>query len=195
MMMVEMSSVPNSVLPVTELTDHLRLASGFADDGSQDAELESCLRAALSAIEARIGKALFRRRFSWQLSAWQSDPTQVLPVAPVESIEQVKLISRGGTETVVAATRYALRKDAHRPAVEAVGGALPHPGQGGSVEVEFMAGYGADWHGIPADLRQAVLMQAAAFYDHSGDGAVALPCGVSVLIEPYRRVRMRGLGG
>lgn len=68
MMMVEMSSVSSALLPITELTDHLRLSSGFADDGSQDAQLESCLRAALAAIEARIGKALFRRGFSWHLS-------------------------------------------------------------------------------------------------------------------------------
>ena len=29
MMMVEMSSVSSALLPITELTDHLRLASGF----------------------------------------------------------------------------------------------------------------------------------------------------------------------
>jgi uncharacterized phiE125 gp8 family phage protein len=52
---------------VAALADHLRLSRGFADDGSQDGQLESCLRAAASAIEARTGKALFRRRFALTL--------------------------------------------------------------------------------------------------------------------------------
>lgn len=193
MMMVEMSSVSSALLPITELTDHLRLASGFADDGSQDAQLESCLRAALAAIEARIGKALFRRGFNWHLSHWQSPLEQVLPVAPVAAIDSVKLVSRAGVETLLDPTGYSLRVDAHRPAIVAVT-SLPNPSTGGSIEIELSAGYGLDWHGIPADLRQAVLLQAAEFYDARGTGEAGMACGVAVLIEPYRSVRMRGLG-
>ena len=193
MLMVEMSSVSSALLPITELTDHLRLASGFADDGSQDAQLESCLRAALAAIEARIGKALFQRGFSWHLSHWQSPQEQVLPVAPVTAIDSVKLVSRAGVETLLDPESYSLRVDAHRPAIVAVS-RLPSPSTGGSIEMEFTAGFGADWHGVPADLRQAVLLQAAEYYEANGTGAVGMACGVAVLIEPYRSVRMRGLG-
>jgi uncharacterized phiE125 gp8 family phage protein len=194
MMMVEMSSVSTVLLPITELTDHLRLSSGFADDGSQDAQLESCLRAALAAIEARIGKALYRRGFSWHLSHWQSLQEQVLPVAPVASIDSVKLVSRAGAETVLDPGAYSLRVDTHRPAIVAAS-SLPNPSTGGSIEIEFTAGYGLDWHGIPADLRQAVLLQAAALYEAQGTGEAGMASGVAVLIEPYRSVRMRGLGG
>ncbi len=194
MMMVEMSSVSSVLLPVTELTDHLRLSSGFADDGSQDAQLESCLRAALAAIEARIGKALFQRGFSWHLSHWQCPTEQVLPVAPVQSIETVKVVTRGGTEQVLDSGAYSLRKDGHRPAIEAVG-TLPNPSRGGSIEIEFTAGYGADWHGIPADLRQAVLIQAGEIYEAQGPGDAGIAVGVAVLIEPYRQVRIGGIGG
>ncbi len=194
MMMVEMSSVPSALLPVTELTDHLRLASGFADDGSQDAQLESCLRASLATIEARIGKALFQRGFIWYLSGWKSTQEQALPVAPVQSITSVKVITRGGVETVLAADAYILRKDAHRPVLEATG-SLPHPSRGGSIEIEMVAGYGLDWPSIPADLRQAVLLQAADIYEAQGSGEAGIAMGVAVLIEPYRPVRMRGVGG
>ncbi len=193
MMMVEMSSVSSALLPVTELTDHLRLASGFADDGSQDAQLESCLRAALAAIEARIGKALFQRSFTWHLSHWNSTCEQALPVAPVNSIDAIKLVSRGGTETVLDAESYSLRRDTHRPVIEAVS-ALPNPSTGGSIEIEFSAGYGADWHGIPADLRQAILIQAGEIYEAQGTTEAGIAIGVAVLVEPYRQVRMRGLG-
>lgn len=194
MMMVEMSSVSSALLPITELTDHLRLSSGFADDGSQDAQLESCLRAALAAIEARIGKALFRRGFSWHLSHWQSVREQVLPVAPVASIDSIRLVSRAGVETVLDPAAYSLRVDTHRPAIVAAS-SLPNPSTGGSIEIDFSAGYGLAWHGVPADLRQAVLLQAAHHYEAQGTGDAGMACGVAVLIEPYRSVRMRGLGG
>ena len=53
MMLVEQTSVTSESLPVTEFKDHLRLGTGFADDGIQDVVLESYLRASIGAIEAR----------------------------------------------------------------------------------------------------------------------------------------------
>ena len=192
MMMVELTSVDNSVLPVTELTDHLKLASGFSDDGSQNDQLESCLRAALSAIEARIGKAMFRRRFALQMHSWQSSERQSLPIAPVVSVETVKVISRMGGETVLEPARYQLLQDTHRPVVKPVGGGLPHPSQGGSVEVEFTAGFGETWQDIPADLKHAVLILAVEFYNATPGSEGGMPLAVTVLIEPYRRLRLGG---
>ena len=59
MMLVEETTVPMSALPVAEFKDHLRLGSGFSDDGIQDALLDAHLRAAMAAIEAvgLIGEA------------------------------------------------------------------------------------------------------------------------------------------
>ncbi len=128
MMMVELTSVPGAALPVAELAEQLRLARGFSDDGSQDGQLESCLRAALSGIEARIGKALFERRFVLTLMAWHGDAVHILPLAPVSRIDSVKLITRAGAETPVDPARYRLRMDAHRPAVAATGVFSPRRG-------------------------------------------------------------------
>ncbi|PWK62158.1 head-tail connector protein [Roseicyclus mahoneyensis] len=194
MMMVELTSVPGAALPVAELAEQLRLARGFSDDGSQDGQLESCLRAALSGIEARIGKALFERRFVLTLMAWHGDTVHVLPLAPVGRIDSVKLITRAGAETPVDPARYRLQLDAHRPAVVATGSVLPAPGLGGTIEVEFTAGHAAEWTGIPADLRQAVLILAGEFWAQNMDAQTGIPFAVSVLLEPHRPVRLRGAG-
>ena len=69
MMLVEETTVPLSALPVAQFKDRLRLGSGFSDDGLQDSVLESYLRAAIAAIEARTGKILIERAFTWTLSA------------------------------------------------------------------------------------------------------------------------------
>ena len=50
MMLVEQTTVPTAALPVAEFKDHLRLGTGFADDGVQDDVLETYLRAAIATI-------------------------------------------------------------------------------------------------------------------------------------------------
>ena len=91
MMLTEETPVPSLALPVEEMKDHLRMGSGFADDGLQDGLIETHLRAALAAIEGRIGKMLFQRRFLWALECWR-DEEQALPVAPVSSVVSVTLV-------------------------------------------------------------------------------------------------------
>ncbi len=192
MMMVELTSVPSAALPVDALADHLRLSSGFADDGSQDAQLEGCLRSAMAAIEARIGKALIARQFSLTLSGWQSADAQVFPVAPVSSVESVKLINQAGDETIADPNSYVLRADPQRPRIEATASSFVQPPRGGSIEIELTAGYSTDWTGVPHDLHHAWLALAAEFYERVEPGPMPLPMAVLALIEPYRQIRLGG---
>ncbi len=197
MMLVELTSVPGGVLPVAEFAAHLHMGTGFADDGSEDAVLEAYLRAAIAAIEARIGKALITRRFSWQLTAWRKADAQGLPVAPVQAVTALRLVDRQGGDTLVSADDYRLEKDSQRPRLRSMGSCLPAIPAGGTVEIEFDAGYGPDWAQIPVDLAQAVFLLAAHFYENrrGEEGRDALlPFGVMALIEGYRSVRIFGAG-
>lgn len=196
MMLTEETPVPSLALPVEEMKDHLRMGSGFADDGLQDGLIETCLRAALAAIEGRIGKMLFQRRFLWVLECWREDE-QALPVSPVSGIVSVTLVDAAGAEVVAAATTYRLVKDLHRPRLVGKGMALPVIPSDGMAKVLFDAGFGAVWTDIPVDLRQAVLLLAGEFYEHRhDDGAqtAGLPFGVVTLIERWRTVRILGGG-
>ena len=65
MMLIEETAVPSEALPVDAFKAHLRLGTGFSEDTLQEPVLESFLRAAMSAIEARTGKILIERDFSW----------------------------------------------------------------------------------------------------------------------------------
>ena len=82
-MLVEETTVPVAALAVDQFKDHLRLGSGFSDDGIQDGMLGGHLRASMAAIEARTGKILIEREFSWTLTAWRDDRRQPLPVSRV----------------------------------------------------------------------------------------------------------------
>lgn len=191
MMLEELTAVATVELPVRAFADHLKLGSGFTDDGSEDAVLEVCLRSAMAAIEVRIGKALMTRRFRWELTRWSANGEQVLPISPIVMVNAVTLVDRQGVETVVDAARYVLERDSQTPKIV---GNLPPVPDGGRVVLTFDAGFG-DWDALPADLRQAVLLQAASFYENrSGEGRVnGLPFGVSALIEAYRPIRIGGV--
>ena len=196
MMLTEETPVPSLALPVEEMKHHLRMGSGFAEDGLQDGLIETHLRAALAAIEGRIGKMLFQRRFLWVLEGWRDDE-QALPVSPVASVVSVTLVDATGGEATVPAGAFRLVKDLHRPRLAGRGGALPAIPEEGLAKVVFEAGFGPAWTDIPVDLRQAVLLLAGEYYEHRhDDGAqtAGLPFGVVTLIERWRTVRILGGG-
>ncbi len=143
MMLTEVTEVPQAALPVQIFKDHLRLGTGFADDGVQDGLVESHLRAAMAAIEARIGKALLARQFKLVLEDWRDAAAQALPVAPVSAVASVTLVDAAGGMQVVAPARYRVQADRHRPRLVGVGMALPMEPVDGQVEIVFTAGFGA----------------------------------------------------
>lgn len=197
MMLTEETSVLSANLPVQALKDHLRLGTGFSDGNMQDALIESYLRAAMSAIEGRTGKALMQRRFKLVLQDWRDSSEQALPVAPTAVIASVTLFDRVGTATVLGASTYRLVMDTHRPKLAASGYLLPMVPTEGRVEILFDAGFGATWAGVPADLQQAVFLLAGQYYEQRNDftGAPAgLPYPVQALIERWRTVRVLGGG-
>ena len=68
------------------------------------------------------------------------------------------------------AAGWRLVPDMARPRIEALGAALPMIPSGGRVEIDFTAGFGTGWSDVPADLRQAVLLLAAQYYELRHDG-------------------------
>lgn len=197
MMLVEETTVPQAAIPVAAFKDHLRLGSGFADDALQDSVLETYLRAAMAAIEARTGKILLERDFSWSLTAWRDQSEQALPVAPVSALTEVVFVDRVGAEDLSPLDHWVLVPDCQRPRLKPVGCVLPTIPNAGSVRVGFMAGYGPEWADLPADLAHAVMMLAAHYYEYRHDNAAnvsTMPFGVISLIDRYRTVRLF-LGG
>lgn len=193
MNLIELTTPLSAAIPIGDFTDHLKLGSGFADDGSQDSLLEGYLRAAISAIEGRTGKVLLQKDYSWELTRWYAPGRQGLPVGPVSGVSAVTLVTAGGADTVVDPAAYTLRKDLFRPELSA--GALPSIPTNGMVRIDFTAGFGPAWSDVPPDLAQAVFLLAASNYEarseaHGAGGT--MPFGVLALIERYKTVRLLG---
>ena len=197
-MLIEQTAVPLEALPLQAMKDHLRLGTGFADDGLQDGLVVAHLRAAIAAIEGRTGKALLARRFLMQLNRWRNDRDgQALPMAPVSALISVTMRDAAGGAMILPSDRYRLEPDMARPRLRGAGRSLPSIPEDGSVDIVFDAGFGAVWDAVPVDLAQAVLLLAAEFYEarHSGgQGGPAIPLPVQALIERWRTVRVLGGG-
>jgi len=193
MKLSETTALGSADFPIAELKDQLRLGSGFSDSGAQDGLLETCLRAAMGAIEARTSRILLRRRFQWNTYNWRLDgEAQALPFAPVSAILYLRILSAEGDITTIDSTDYKLQLDSHRPKVVALNRRFPTIGSGSSAEISMYAGYG-DWSDVPADLQGAMLMLAASYYENRDgmiNGGGQIPFGVAALLEPYKRVRL-----
>ena len=131
MYLIEESQIDDAALPVARLRDHLRLSSGFVEDGLQDELLGGFLRAAIAAVEARTGKALLVRDFLCSLHRWRDVTGQGLPIAPVRAVTQVTLVDAFGAGAAVDAARYALVADGDAPKLVPMGPVCrPSPSMG-----------------------------------------------------------------
>jgi uncharacterized phiE125 gp8 family phage protein len=198
MMLTEQTVVPTLALPVQAMKDHLRLGTGFSDDGLQDGLVAAHIRAAIAAIEARTGKALLSRRLKLRLSRWrEANGGQALPIAPVSALISLTIFSADGAATIVQVEDYRLDPDMSRPRLMGRGKELPVIPDDGAAEIVFEAGFGPDWASVPADLAQAVMLLAAEFYEtrhDGGQGGPAISLAVQTLIERWRTVRVLGGG-
>ena len=192
-MLIEEASVPDEVLPLAAFKAHLRLGTGFAQDDVQEPVLKSFLRAALAAIEARTGKALIARSFTWSVTRWRDAKAEALPLAPVRQIEAFEIYSELGADLELSPERFYLEQDYQRPRVVARGAGFAAIPQGGKANIRFDAGYGPEWADLPDDLAQAVFLLAAHYYEYRDETSLTrgcMPFGVQTLIERYRPLRL-----
>lgn len=190
-MLTELEPAPQATVPLAEFAAHLRLPEGF---GETEPALDVYARAAAAAVEGLTGRALVARKFRWRTRRWRDACRVVLPIAPVSEIHAVTLVDAAGGWRAADPVSWVLVQDAFRPALKGAGGRrLPEIPRDGVAEVELTAGHGADWNAVPPELRQAVLLLGAQYYEQrqvSADPAREAPHGVRTLIAPWREMRL-----
>ncbi len=180
-------------VPLRELAAHLRLSHGFPDDGAEDGLLELYLRNAAAFIERRLSCAMIRRGYELRVASWDRYGYLTLPIGPVSEIDTMNF-ERPGVVTPLAPADWCLKPGETRQKVTGADHtalrAIPH---GALAVLTFSAGYGDTWNDVPDDLRQAVLMMAAHYYDNRGsdsNAANGIPPDVRAILTQRHPVRL-----
>ena len=204
-------TVPPALEPITleELKLHLRIVTDVDDE-----YLASLITTTRQAIENVTSLSLIQRQFSLYLDQWPSQnvtgwwdgmregavnndrAAEVwLPKPPLSSVVQILTYDANGASSVYNANHYFVD---HRGIPGSIvlkeASAVPQPGQvANGIEIKFIAGYGSTAVSVPAPLRQAIKLLAAALYEARGEeDATRLieKSAAAALMHPYKRLSL-----
>lgn len=182
-------TTPPAAEPVSlaEAKTHLRVT--HADD---DAYIARLIVAARRAVEQATALRLVTQGWSLFVDRWPDCPALPLQLAPVTAISDIITYGDDDTTATVDPAHYYL-DHASRPARAVLRDGRTPPRGGrpvNAIEVRFTAGFGAAT-AVPEDLRQAILLTLAHWFDHRGDGeGGALPMAALDLLAVHRSVRL-----
>ncbi len=171
-----------SVAPVTEpltlaeVKEYLRVTNT-----EEDTYITSLIGVAREAAEWFVRKSLITQ--SWMLSYDDYSPTEViLPRGPVQSVDEVKIVSRSGIETIVDSTTYYLNAGKETLVFDATP-------VGHIVQIYYTAGYGNSASSVPKDIRQGMLIHIAQLYEKRGEDN-SLTSESIRLYKPFKVIKL-----
>jgi len=177
--MTEIRTTASTQIPVTVIEARKHLRVDLTDD---DVEIYNLIRRATEYAEDYTGRAFCDQVFTKYCDAWAMK--FALHRRPIVSVDSVKYIDANGTQQTLATSVYR---------VDTAGGRITLAyGQSwpmlryvtNAVEIAYTAGYGTTQSPagvVPEDLKHAVLMLVASWYEQKEDfvrgrgGADAVP--------------------
>ena len=171
-----------------ECKDHLRIVH---DD--EDTLIEAYAKAARRYVEQVLcWRALITQELELVLDNFQSQFK--LPRPPLQEITSIKYTDKDGTEHTVDADNYIVDTDSEPGRiVPAYGKSWPTDTLEpiNAVRIRYKAGYGDNAEDVPQELRQAILILTAHFYEMRepvvvGQTVANVPWTVEALSLPYR---------
>jgi uncharacterized phiE125 gp8 family phage protein len=170
---------------------HLKL-----DAGDEDEIVSRLIVAARAHVERLTGLKLMEQRWAVWLDRWPEGCAIRLPLAPVGAVDEVNVYGEDDVAAAVAAEAYFLDA-ADRPPrlVRRTGWTWPSPGRrANGIEIQVTAGFGPDADDVPAELRQAILMLVAHWYEQrtgiEDAPFQAVPRGIGALLAPFKAARL-----
>jgi uncharacterized phiE125 gp8 family phage protein len=165
------------------------------DDSAEDALVTTLITAARLHVEGTTARAMIAQ--SWRLvrDAWPLDREVRLPVGPLLTLSAMTAFDEEGEPTELELAQFEIEAATPRlllpPEIEG----MPQLRERQGIEIDYVAGYGADAGDVPADLKHALLVLVAYWFENrdavivAGSGGV-LPQGFDRLVAPYRQVRL-----
>lgn len=163
------------------------------EDGTEDGLITTLVTAARLHVEGVTGRALLSQSWRVVLDCWPQDRLVKLRVSPLRSITAIKAYDLDGTSHAIGLVQFLAEPDRILLPVTVAG--MPVTRERGGIEIDYVAGFGADPADVPADIVQAMLALIGYWYEHrdavivAGSGAV-VPAHFDQLIAIHKRVRL-----
>ncbi|TIN02690.1 MAG: hypothetical protein E5Y34_06585 [Mesorhizobium sp.] len=179
---------PPDELPVSLAEARAQL--GIATTTVHDAMINRLIAAVTAKLDGEsgmLGRALVTQE--WQLTL-DCFPTEiVIPLPPLQSVEEITYLDVAGNEQTLATDKYTVLGIAgskRTRIVPAYGKAWPATRDfAESVTVSFTAGYGDDEDAIPEPLRAAILLHVGHLFENRETTIVDERTAFSVEVTPY----------
>ncbi|GJM01785.1 MAG: hypothetical protein DHS20C08_02860 [Rhodomicrobium sp.] len=182
---------------LTELKNALRI-----DDTADDLLLSSLITAARVMIETTTARLMINQSWGYFRKAVRGAGVVHLPLSPLQSVDEILIHHQDGSSTSLDSSAYTVDPAKMRPKLQFNNSSEPESGQHSlasnlnSLEIRFTAGYGGAASAVPDDLKQAVQMLAAHWYEQRspigpGGSLTDMPAGVTALIAPHKDLRLQ----
>lgn len=175
-----------------EAKAHLRV-----DASDEDALIESLIVTSRLLVERTLGLALITQGWSLYLDRWPRDREVLLPVAPAQGVDAVRVHDPDNEPTEIAADAYVadLVSVPARLVLSAAATPIAPARELNAFEIAFTAGYGDEAADVPPPIRQALLLLVTHWFESRepvvlGEMPHEVPATVAALLLPYRRIRL-----
>lgn len=186
-------TTPPTAYPVT--LDHAKKQCRILWDDENDYISDVLIPAATQYVQNYLNRQLITATWKFYLDEF---PREIcVPRAPVQSITSIEYVDTDGVTQTLAASTY--RVDVvSQPAriVEAWGKVWPSTqGSINSVIVTYVAGYGATYASVPADIRAAILLLIGHWFENRetilvGTSSSELDHTFSAVLGPNKLYRL-----
>lgn len=201
--LTKIQTASSEPVSVPELKEWLRLEDSF-----DDALVAAINRAARTVVERASGRQLVTTTwlmtldtFPWQGGWWYMEAPSVfpdphsirMPKAPLQSVSSIVYLAMDGTQKTLDTTIYNVDTRTDPGRIQLAFGQTwpvtkPKPG---SVEITFVAGYGASAD-VPDDLKTAIKMTAAWMYEHRGEDKDTNGMDIPKVVDSLIRLNWHG---
>jgi uncharacterized phiE125 gp8 family phage protein len=170
------------IYTLQEVKDYLKV-----DDATEDTLITNLLQSARQAAERYLNQALITQTITEKLDRLSS-PIIYLSVSPVISVSSFQY-QDGNNVTQTFDSNYYVVDTFEKPARIALSSGKTWPtlyGNINDVTITYTAGYSTESSGVPAQIKQAILLMVTDAYDNRQDYVKKLPTASEYLLDQYR---------
>ena len=163
------------------------------EDSAEDGLIATLIGAARLHVEGVTGLALLAQSWRVVLDQWPDNRVVKLPVGPFISLTEISAYDDDGGVHPIGLAQFFAEPERLLLPLSVAG--MPLLRERGGLEIDYVAGFGKKPDDVPTDIRQALLVLVAYWFEHrdavivAGSGAV-VPSGFDLLIGRHRQVRL-----